>query len=101
MPKYNVRSIVFLEHRTNCDSVRRAVRSFTWNTILKSADSLVAFDRAIGEVIGIGMFLPLFCVVDLETSNGLMPAAGELMKTNRLLIVPGVAHAMRNIRVNL
>ena len=25
------------------------------------------------------MFLPLFCVVDLETSNGLMPAAGELM----------------------
>ena len=68
---------------------------------MKSADSLVAFDRAIGEVICIGMFLPLFCVVGLETSNGLMPAAGELMKTNRLLIVPGVAHTMRNIRVNL
>ena len=28
------------------------------------------------------MFLPLFCVVDLETSNGLMPAAEELMMLN-------------------
>ena len=26
--------------------------SITWNTISKSADPLVAFDRAIGEVIG-------------------------------------------------
>ena len=49
----------------------------------------------------VGMFLPLFCVVDLETSNGLMPAAGELMMLNRVLIVPGVEHAMRNIGVNL
>ena len=38
----------------------------------------------------IGMFLPLFCIVDLETSNGLMPAAGELMMLCRLLIIPGV-----------
>ena len=45
----------------------------------------------------VGMFLPLFCVVDLETSNGLMPAAGELMMLNRLLINPGVQHAIRNI----
>ena len=51
-------------------------------------------DRDIGEVIGmVGMFLPLFCVVGLETSNGLMPAAKEL-------IVPGVEHAMLNIVVN-
>ena len=49
----------------------------------------------------VGVFLPLFCVVDLETSNGLMPAAGELMMLNRLLIVPGVEHAMQNIGVNL
>ena len=48
----------------------------------------------------VGMFLPLFCA-DLETSNGLMPAAGELMILNRLLIVPGVQHAIQNIRVNL
>ena len=48
-----------------------------------------------------GMFLPLFCVVDLETCNGLMPAAGELMMLNGVLIVPGVEHAMRNIKVNL
>ena len=48
VPEYNVRSTVFLKHRTNyC-----AVRSFTWRTILKSADPLDAFDRAIGEVIG-------------------------------------------------
>ena len=52
MPEYNVRSAVFLKHRTNCDSFRRTVKSFTWSTILKSADTLVAFDRAIGEVIG-------------------------------------------------
>ena len=46
----------------------------------------------------VGMFLPLFCVVDLETSNGLMPAAGELMMLNRQLIVAGVVeHAMLNI----
>ena len=38
---------------------------------------LDVFDRGIGEVIGIGLFLPLFCEVDLEISNGLMPAAGE------------------------
>ena len=37
---------------TNWDSVRSAVRSFTWSTILNLADPLVAFDRAIGEVIG-------------------------------------------------
>ena len=40
------------------------------------------------------MLLPLFCVVDLETRNGLMPAAGEL-------IVSGVEHAMLNNGVNL
>ena len=34
------------------------------------------------------MLLPLF-LVDLETSNGLMAAAKELMTLNRLLIVPG------------
>ena len=49
----------------------------------------------------VGMFLPLFCVVHLETSNGLMPAAGDLTMLSRLLIEPGVEHAMRNIGVNL
>ena len=52
VPEYNVRSTVFLKNRTNWDSVRSAVRSFTWSTILKSAYPLDAFDRAIGEVIG-------------------------------------------------
>ena len=51
-PEYNVRSTVFLKHRTNSDSVRRAVRSITWSTILKSVDQLVALDRDIGQVIG-------------------------------------------------
>ena len=49
----------------------------------------------------VGMFLPLFCVVDLETSNGLMLAAGDLMMLNRLLIVPGIEHEMLNSGVNL
>ena len=52
VPEYNVRSTVFLKHRTKWNIVRSAVRSFTWCTIFKSADLLVAFDRAIGEVIG-------------------------------------------------
>ena len=47
------------------------------------------------------MFIPLFCVVDLEIINDLMSAAEELMLLNRLLIVPGVEHAMPNIGVNL
>ena len=42
--KYNVRCTVFLKHRTNKDSVRNEVRSFTLNTILKSADPLVAIN---------------------------------------------------------
>ena len=45
-------STVFLKHRTNWDDVSTAVKSFTWSTILKSADTLVSFNRAISEVIG-------------------------------------------------
>ena len=45
----------------------------------------------------VGLFLPLFCVVVLETSNGLMPAAGELMMLSRPPIVPGVEHATGQI----
>ena len=41
----------------------------------------------------VGMYLPLFCIVDLETYNVLMPDVGELMMLNRLLIVPAVEHA--------
>ena len=52
VPEYNVRSTIFLIHCTIWDSVHSAVRSFTWSTILKSADPLAAFDRAIGEVVG-------------------------------------------------
>ena len=74
--------------------------AFAWSTIYKSADPLDAFDRAIGEVIG-RLALPLFCVVDLETCNGLMPAVGVLMMLSRLLIVPGVEHAVQTIEVNL
>ena len=52
MPEYNVRSTIFLKHSTNWDCVRSAIRSFTWSTIFKPADPLVAFDGTIGEVIG-------------------------------------------------
>ena len=41
--------VLFLKDRANLDSVRSAVRSCTWSTILKSADLLVAFDLAIGK----------------------------------------------------
>ena len=49
----------------------------------------------------VGLFLPLFCIVDLETSNVLMTAARELMMLSRLLILPGVEHAVQIIGVNL
>ena len=49
----------------------------------------------------VGLFIPLFCVVDLEISNGLMPAAGELMMLSRLLIMPGAEHAVQIIGVDL
>ena len=47
VPEYNVRSTVVLKHRTNWNGVRNAIRSFTWCTILMSANRLDAFDRAI------------------------------------------------------
>ena len=50
--EYNIRSTVFLKHGTTWYNVHCTVRSFTCSTILKSADPLVVFDRAIGEVIG-------------------------------------------------
>ena len=40
----------------------------------------------------VGLFLPQFYVADLETSNGMMPAAGELMMLSRRPIMPGVEH---------
>ena len=40
VPEHNVTSTAFLKHRTNWDRVGGAVRSFTWSTILKSADLL-------------------------------------------------------------
>ena len=45
----------------------------------------------------VGLFLRLFFIVDLETSNGLMPAAGEFIMLSRLLIMPGVEHAVQII----
>ena len=48
----------------------------------------------------VGMFISLFYVVDLETRNGLLPAVEELTMLHRLLIVPGIEHAMPNIRVD-
>ena len=49
----------------------------------------------------VGLSLPLFSIVYLETSNGLNPAAGELMMLSRLLIVPGIEHTVQIIGVNL
>ena len=98
-PECNVRSNVFLKHRANRDNVCCAVGRFTWSIILKSADPIDAFDRAIGEVIGRLVLATVFGLVDLETCNGLMPAAGELIMQCRLLIVPHVQHTAQIIRV--
>ena len=57
VPESNIRSIVFLKHRTNLYNVRCPVRSFTWSTILKSADTL-------DYVRLVRLFLPLVCVVE-------------------------------------
>ena len=58
-----------------------------------SADPLDVFDRAIGEVIG-GHIPTTVLRSRSGTSNGLMPAAGELMMLSRLLTVPGAEHQM-------
>ena len=44
VPECSIRSTVFLKHHSNLDNVCCIVRSFTWSTILKSADPLDAFD---------------------------------------------------------
>ena len=67
---------------------------------MPSAGLLDAFDRAIGEVIGRLVTITLFDIVDPEISDGLMPAAGELMMLSRLLIEAGVEHAVQIIRDN-
>ena len=58
------------------------------------------FDQAVGEVIG--RYVPTTVLCSRSgVSNGLMPAARELMMLNRLLILLGVEHAMQNSGVNL
>ena len=49
----------------------------------------------------VDLFLPLFCVVDLDTSNGLISAAGDLMMLSRLLIMSGVEDSVQIIGVDL
>ena len=66
---------------------------------MKSADPLVAFDRAIGEVIG--RYVPTTVLRSRAVDNQWYLAAGEPMMLNRLLIVPGEKRAMLNIWVNL
>ena len=46
----------------------------------------------------VNLFLPLFCILDLD-SNGLIPAAREIMMLSRLLTMPGVEHAVQIIGV--
>ena len=64
------------------------------------SDPLDAFHRAIGEVSG--RHVPT-TVLSSRTGEklGLMPAAEEPMMLSRLLIVPGVEHAMQIIGFDL
>ena len=75
MPEYNDRSTVFLKHRTYRNSVHSTVRSSTWSTILKSADPLVAFDRAIGEVIG--RYVPTTVLRSISGDNQWFDSSGQ------------------------
>ena len=95
-----ITSTVFLKHRSNWDNVRCAVRSFTWGTILKSADPLDAFDRAIGEDIGRLVPTTVLCSRsgDKEWFDS---SCRELMMLSRLLIMPGVVYAVLIIWVDL
>ena len=81
--------------------MKNGVRSFTWSTILESADPLDAFNRELLVRSLVGIFLPLSWEIDLETNSGLMPAERELLMLRRLLIMPGVAHAVQIIWVDL
>ena len=68
--------------------------------MLKSADPLVAFDRAIGEVIG--RYIPTTVLRSRSGDKQWSDAScREHMVLNRLLIMPGVEHAIRNIVVSL
>ena len=49
----------------------------------------------------VGLFLQRFCVVNLETRDGLIPAAGHHTMLSKLLIVPGAEHSVQSIVVNL
>ena len=40
--EHNIRHVVHLKHRINSDNVRNAVRSLSWNTILRSSDPIGA-----------------------------------------------------------
>ena len=74
--EYNVRSTVFLKHRTNWDSVRSAVMQEHYMDHFEVSDPSVAFDRAIGEVIG--RYVPTTVLRSRSgDNNGLMPEDAE------------------------
>ena len=98
--EYNVRSTVFLKHRATWNSVRSAVRSFTLNTILESADPLFAFQRAIGE--GIGRHVPTTVLRNRSGDKQLFDASCRRdYDAKQTAYELCVEHAMRNIWVNL
>ena len=93
VPEYDVRSTVHIKQLTNLDSVHGVVRSF--ELYLEHHFEVCWSISSIQPSYWWGhlyvwTFLPLFCMIDLETNNGLMSAARKLMMLNRLLIVPGV-----------
>ena len=61
VPKYKCQKCSLSEASYKLDSVRSAIRNFTWSTILKSADPLGAFNRAICEDIGRYVLTTVLC----------------------------------------
>ena len=67
---------------------------------LNSADPLVAFDRAIGKVIG--KYVPTTVLRSTSGDEQWFDASCQrAYDARRLLNVPGVEHVMRNFGVNL
>ena len=65
---------------------------------MKSADPLETFDRVIGEIIG--RLVPT-TVLRSRSGDKQWFDAGELITPSRLLIMPGVEHAVQIVGVDL
>ena len=101
IPEHNIRRVVHLKHRINWDNVQNAVRSLSCRTILRSADPIGALNRVQLVKLCLGLFLPPWCVADLETSTGLAATVIEHMMLRRLLTRHGIGSVVQICGISL